>query len=95
VVGTVGSVVSNQSRRGRRLDLNTDDFSGVMDVTDILAFKGRGKGVGRGERPCLVSERYDRSFSIFFNLESFDCRISFARVERLSTSSPCLRRISR
>lgn len=82
-VGLVESMVSNHMRSGKRLDLKMDDFSATTDVTKMLALRGSGSGSGREASPCFESDRYALSFSIFLDLESFEARISLARVDSI------------
>lgn len=87
-VGEMGSSggMRKESLRGRRLDLKMEQFSEEIPLVRIRPSMGKGR-MGMLERPCLGSERYVLSFSIFFSLRSFEARYSFARPERVATSS--------
>jgi hypothetical protein len=65
---------------GKRFDLNTEDCSGSIPVTDILASRGSGIGAERLPREEEdEEERTARSFSIFFGRASFESRRDEAR----------------
>lgn len=60
---------------GKRFDLNTEDCSGSIPVTEILASRGKGIGAERVPREeDEEEERTARSFSIFFGRASFESR---------------------
>ena len=76
------------------LDLKIDDFSGMIPVISIFAFKGRGNG-GIEAKPFFESEITCRIFSIFFGRGSLEVRKSLARLDKVSTRRPCRRINSR